>query len=250
MERFPPKMLLDKTILALISLLVCLLFLSPQILASPDTSAERLIAQTQDNLYTKECKDTALYSSDKELYAVPEAAFFVAVCLQQEPTTPKALKQAIKLLKYSYSQDYADAAFQISMSYNNGYGVEIDAFTAVDWHRKFERLSKPNTKPIMIITGEHVERVTETELLNKLESKANSGDSEAQYTLAGAYQKGQWSPIDMKKAMHWYTIAAKNGNNSANFMLGYFYCRGIGVERSIEKSNHHIKLSNRNTTCR
>lgn len=251
MENYPNKIERYGRNLAQISLFLLLFnFSSLRALAAPENSVKKLISLTQENLYTKNCRDTARYSNNQIIYSVPEAAYFVAVCLQQDPTTPKALKEAIKLLEYSQSKGLADSAFQLSMSYSNGYGVEIDPLVAIDWNRRFEQLSKPKIHPTMIIKDGAVERVTEADLLKKLQAKAKAGDIEAQYFLAKAYAKGEWGQVNMKKSIHWYKSSAKNGNDNANYMLGYYYCRGIEVEKSIAKANYHIQLSNRKAICK
>ncbi len=251
MEHPPNKIERYRRTLAQISLFLLLFsFSTLRALAAPENSTEKLINLTQENLYTESCRNTALYVNNQNLYSVPEAAYFVAVCLQQEPTTPKALSEAIKLLEYSQSKGFADAALQLSLSYSNGYGVSVNFLIATDWQREFDRLSKPTRQPTMIITGKGAKNITTADLLRNLEKKANAGDPEAEYLLAKSYEKGEWSQVDIKKSMHWYSVSAKGGNGHANFMLGYFFCRGIGVEKDTIKANHYFQLSDKISICK
>lgn len=251
MEHHPNKVECYRRTLAQISLFLLLFcFSSLRALAAPENSAKKLISLTQENLYTESCRNTALYVNNQNLYSEPEAAYFVAVCLQQEPATPKALREAIKLLEYSQSKGFADAALQLSLSYSNGYGVSVNFLIATDWQRAFDRLSKPARQPTMVITAKSAKSITTTDLLRNLEKKALTGDPEAEYLLAKSYEKGEWSQVDMKKSMHWYSISAKGGNGHANFMMGYFYCRGIGVEKDTRKANYHFQLSDKISICK
>ena len=54
----------------------------------------------------------------------------------------------------------------------------------------------------------------------KLLQKAQAGDPEAQYKLAGLYLSGEYGfPQDKQTAVDWYTKAARRGSKEALIML-------------------------------
>jgi TPR repeat protein len=235
-------------------LIIALIFLTACVNTSPthEISYSDLILLTESDLYSGECSNTNRFVGNEKLYSSPAAAYFVAVCLQRDPATAEKYRKAIHLLEYSVKNDYPDAAYQLSQTYSNGYGVEIDLLTAVDWLRIFDSLSKQkrNIQPILVVDNDSVKKTTGSKMLESLEKKAMGGDLDVQYLLAQAYDKGQWGDVNVERAMHWYTLSAESGNESASFMLGYFYCRGINVPQDKGVANQYFKNSNRNMLCK
>lgn len=62
-----------------------------------------------------------------------------------------------------------------------------------------------------------------TQAIKLLKSEALVGNENAIFLLATAYKNGKAGEIDIKKAMHWYRVAAKNGDTDAMLMLGWLY---------------------------
>ncbi|MDR1111875.1 MAG: sel1 repeat family protein [Deltaproteobacteria bacterium] len=56
---------------------------------------------------------------------------------------------------------------------------------------------------------------------------ALSGDPEAQFNMARAYELGDGVPKDVAKAIEWYEKAARNGNESAMYNLGVIHELGL-----------------------
>ena len=61
-------------------------------------------------------------------------------------------------------------------------------------------------------------------------SKANQGDTDAQFNLALLYYIGVGTPQDSKQAVYWYTKAAEQGHVNAQYSLGSLYYDGYGEE--------------------
>jgi Sel1 repeat-containing protein len=67
---------------------------------------------------------------------------------------------------------------------------------------------------------------------SKLLSKAEAGDSDAQFQVGLAYASGIGTIQDVAEAVRWYRKAADHGNPAAQNNLGSMYLRGLGVEQS------------------
>ncbi|KAK8842949.1 hypothetical protein M9Y10_025815 [Tritrichomonas musculus] len=95
---------------------------------------------------------------------------------------------------------------------------------------------------------------------------ANLNDSNAQYYLGVIYSNGEYITKDMNKAINYFilaanqnhpkaqynlgnikkgiyliTLSAMNRYKPANFLVGYFYHRGMYVKRDIDKAIHYYK---------
>lgn len=68
----------------------------------------------------------------------------------------------------------------------------------------------------------------------ELQAKAQGGDDFSANKLGVWYEKGKNGlPVDPKKAVYWYSVAAKKGNGLALHNLGDCYRDGIGVEKDL-----------------
>jgi len=81
-----------------------------------------------------------------------------------------------------------------------------------------------------------------TEHEDKLIKHATTGDKKAQYALAKHYEIGfrlgfDFSSIDgIVPDVYWYFKAAEQGYDEAQYTLGWYYLRGIGVEKDSKQS--------------
>lgn len=74
-----------------------------------------------------------------------------------------------------------------------------------------------------------------------IQSQAEAGDISAQLSLAKTYDTGATVQEDHNKMLYWYTVSAKNGNQHAQLMLGYFYCTGGSITKNIELEKNGLK---------
>ena len=73
--------------------------------------------------------------------------------------------------------------------------------------------------------GEHI--------INYLEEKIGSGDTEAQHELGELYAEGsEYVPKDIEKAIYHFTEAANKGHAPSQTRLGIMYATGEGVEEN------------------
>lgn len=83
-----------------------------------------------------------------------------------------------------------------------------------------------------------------------LTKKAEAGEAEAQFQLAGAYEKGDGVQQDENKAFEWCRKAAEQGYAQAQNSLGVMYSRGIGVEKNKEEAFHWYQKAARQSLAK
>ena len=68
----------------------------------------------------------------------------------------------------------------------------------------------------------------------RLETEANAGNPDAQYSLAAAYATGEGLELSLSKAVEWYTRAGEQGHAEALYNLGFMQILGEGTEKNVE----------------
>jgi len=79
--------------------------------------------------------------------------------------------------------------------------------------------------------------------ISQLERSAREGYAPAQYRLGLAYAAGTGVAQNLKKAVHWWRLAAKNLDAAAQLELGNAYAHGWGVRQDINRAIHYWKLA-------
>jgi TPR repeat protein len=75
---------------------------------------------------------------------------------------------------------------------------------------------------------------------------ALSGDSRAQFTLGGFYERGQLGlPQDYTESGKWYRKAAEQDHHAAQLYLGVYLAQGQGVEQNVVEGLKWILLAKR-----
>tara|TARA_R110001606_G_scaffold218857_3_gene366684 strand:- start:60 stop:536 length:477 start_codon:yes stop_codon:yes gene_type:complete len=72
---------------------------------------------------------------------------------------------------------------------------------------------------------------------------AEQGDTDAQFSLAQMYYKGQGVPQDYNEALKLYRKAAEQGNAEALYTLGLMYDDGQGVPQDYVEAHRWFNLS-------
>lgn len=67
---------------------------------------------------------------------------------------------------------------------------------------------------------------------------AEQGNAAAQHNLGVMYADGSGVAQDEAEAVHWYRLAAEQGNAAAQFNLGLMYADGSGVAQDVALSVH------------
>jgi hypothetical protein len=135
--------------------------------------------------------------------------------------------------------------------YDNGAGVEQDALIAMDWYRKGKQAENPVAQNALFLEddADGMKEVKYPEVFSKLLKQAESGDVASQYQVAVNFDTGALIPRDFDKALKWYQRAAQNNHNESRFLLGYFYCRGLGVAKDAKLANDWLQKSGRDARC-
>ncbi|MBL4829235.1 MAG: sel1 repeat family protein [Aliivibrio sp.] len=63
---------------------------------------------------------------------------------------------------------------------------------------------------------------------------AGQGNDRAQFNLGVMYKKGLGVSQDYKVAIGWYTLAAEQGNDRAQHNLGVMHAKGLGVSQDYK----------------
>ena len=76
--------------------------------------------------------------------------------------------------------------------------------------------------------------------------EAEAGKAQAQFTLGGYYERGQFGlPQDYTESGKWYRKAAEQDHHAAQLYLGVFLAQGQGVEQNVVEGLKWILLAKR-----
>ncbi len=98
--------------------------------------------------------------------------------------------------------------------------------------------SAPLTAPVVHKKAEPEIEVTPLQLFQMTKSKAEAGNSQAQYELALFYlqESSKAVPLDPFEAYNWMLKASTKNHQMAQFFLGRLYENGIGTEKNLEST--------------
>jgi len=159
--------------------------------------------------------------------------------------------KAVSYLLSAVDLGHSQAMFTMGLMYDNGNGVKQDALKALDWYRKAKLSERDYVKQLTFFreTDNGLKELNYPEIFTKLLHKAENGNVEAQYQVAENFDTGALIPRDLTKALFWYRKAADNKDRDAQYILGYFYCRGIAVTKDIQIANQWLAKSGRQARC-
>lgn len=84
------------------------------------------------------------------------------------------------------------------------------------------------------------------EALIGLFHRANTGDAEAQFHLAQAYENGTKVEKDLEEAARWLRMSAEQGNRTAAYNLAMLLDTGHGVKMNKEEAQKWYAEANKN----
>ncbi len=181
----------------------------------------------------------------------PDAHYYLGLIYTDNELQYYDIELGLLHLSTAINLGHSQAMHHMGVMYDNGIGVQQDALMANDWYRKTKRAQKPNQAKITFYKQKNntLEEVAYDELFQDLLKQAKDGNAEVQYRVAKIYDEGQLIPHDFTKALEWYEKSAQNNYEEAHFTMGYFYCRGIGVEKNLKLANDWLLKSNRMVRC-
>jgi TPR repeat protein len=180
-----------------------------------------------------------------------EAQYYLAQVYRAQ----KQFDKAFTWFKKSGDNGNSQAYFQMGLMHDNGEGVEMNPLNAMDWYRKaklseINSLSDKQAKFYDDNQNGTLKQVTANTMLEKQKQVAENGDVEAQYIVAQRLDFGIFVPRNFAEAIKWYQRAAENGHKESQFQLGYFFCRGVGVEQNKKLANEWLIKSGRKPYCK
>ncbi|WP_340255696.1 tetratricopeptide repeat protein [Roseobacter sp. HKCC-CH-9208] len=139
---------------------------------------------------------------------------------------------------YEPYQRYA-ASWLGNIHYWGWYGVERDTSVAAHWIKLGAELGDPESLELLgnlYLSGDEVPQnyalARET-----WRRAAELGSDHAAYSLGLSFENDRHGDRDFNAAMYWMVIAAKNNYGMAQFMLGQWYERGIGMPQNHETAH-------------
>ena len=78
-------------------------------------------------------------------------------------------------------------------------------------------------------------------IVKKLQSRAEAGESDAQFTLGKLYYYGFGIEHNFTKAIKWFRASANHGHASAQFLLGEAHEKGKGLDRDYTQAAKYYK---------
>ena len=181
----------------------------------------------------------------------PDAHYYLGLIFSDRQSKYFDVIKGISHISSAIDLGHSQAMFHMGMMYDNGIGVQRNALVANDWYRKARKAESPVKKILHYYKGKGngLVEVQYSEILQNLISQAENGNAEIQFQLAQIYDDGKLVPRDFGNALHWYKKAAMNEYGEAQFTLGYFYCRGIGVQKDKKIANEWLIKSKRTDRC-
>jgi uncharacterized protein len=181
----------------------------------------------------------------------PDAHYYLGLIFSDRQSKYFDAQKAISHISSAIELGHSQAMFHMGMMYDNGIGVKRNALVANDWYRKARKAEAPVKRALSFYKekGNGIVEIQYSDVLNDLISQAKNGNAEIQFQLARIYDDGKLVPRDFDKAIYWYQKAALNKYEEAQFTLGYFYCRGIGVKKNKEIANEWLIKSKRSDRC-
>ena len=138
------------------------------------------------------------------------------------------------------------AAYELAKLYSSGNGVEADAEKAQSLYQAALKgfLDSEKSRPAVWreyrIAGMYEKGlgtdVNVQEAIRWYKTAADNGDGHAAYHLGHIYQDGQIAEQDFSAALKWFEKAADLGNKYAWYSLGCLYCDGKGIRQNFSKA--------------
>jgi TPR repeat protein len=144
--------------------------------------------------------------------------YHLAVAYRHGRGVDKDQKSERHWLREAAKQNHAEAAFDLATMYATGRGVARDLKEAARWCQR---------------AAEHGHALARQDL-ERL--RAEAGEADAQFSLAGKHANGQGVKKDDTKALGWYRKAADQGHAPAQASLARLYATGQGVKKDEKEA--------------
>lgn len=237
----------DSTAKPLLKPLLAIIFVFMPLLAN----SENLATKAEHAFYAGDLRTAQNYYAELAQTENPNAHYYLGLIKKMSGTEQRNNKNMLAHFKKAASLGHALAMWELGVAYEAGDGVDQNQYIAMDWFRKSEQHSTLSDDTVFFITKPDgtLTQYQPAEYFEYLLMKAKAGDTDAQFSVAALYDKGQLTSVDRNAALKWYLTAAQSGHKRAAYMASYFYCRGIVAEKEPAKANYWASKSNLTTKC-
>lgn len=148
----------------------------------------------------------------------------------------------IEQLLEHYNRGVSEAAFLIARAYHYGEkGAVVDYEKAFSFYQKTIEQGGHGANnayfdlALMYLDGKGVPQNTAT-AISYFEQTANKNFALSCTMLGEIYRRGKYAPIDMEKAVYWYTRGSELGQVTSEVCLAELYFQGkVGNKQELEK---------------
>lgn len=146
-----------------------------------------------------------------------------------------------EFLEQEKQQPDAFTEYRIAEMYLFGKGTEADPSKSAEWFQKAVESGNPQAayelaKLYEVGNGvahdaEKSHELYQTALKGFLASDQENPNAGQEYRIAGMYEQGLGTEVNIQSSVKWYAIAATNGHGHAAYRLGKLYLNGIVVQK-------------------
>ncbi|MDT8068579.1 MAG: tetratricopeptide repeat protein [Terriglobia bacterium] len=138
--------------------------------------------------------------------------------------TAKNYPEALRCFRAASERGSADAQFNLALMYHHGYGVPVDTSEAAKWYEIAARQGDVRAQNVLATLYENGDGVAKDQgqALKWFKKAADSRYAMAQFNLGIHYLE----EYDHPAAMHWFLLAANQGNSAAARNLIALYLHG------------------------
>ena len=160
--------------------------------------------------------------------------------------------EAFPSIKTEAENGNPEAQYILAEMYFYAFGTSFDANKAIEWYNRsacngwpnaMEQLGDMYADGIEVDEDEDIAREWYAQALKEYQNRAEKGDAESLYNLAGMYYWGSGIKQDRIHAFDLYKLAAEKGNADAKYQLGKMYRYGEGVEQNFTKSEEWYRAA-------
>lgn len=214
-------------------------------------NSKELATKAENAFYAGDLKAAKNYYSELAKADNSNAHYYLGLIEKMSSSEQRSSVSMLAHFKKAANLGHALAMWEIGVAHEAGDGVQMDQFAAMDWFRQSEQHSALPDDSIFFVTkpdGVQTEYAA-AGYLEYLVKQAQAGDTNAQFSVATFYDKGQFTAVNRNAALKWYLAAAQNGHIRAASFASYFYCRGIVGDKDPVKAQFWAKKSNLTTQC-
>ncbi|MDH5256631.1 MAG: sel1 repeat family protein [Gammaproteobacteria bacterium] len=191
--------------------------------------------------YQQKNYEKAKYWLEKRANAgEPDAQYHYANILRFGLGTSQQTSSARKWYSKAAEQGHKQAQYELALMFQKGIGARKNTNTAEKWFKKAAKQNHKQARHALknLPESEQKPKKSAQELfLEKNKKLAKSGDTEAQFNLAKAYQTGKKAPKNLKESLKWLETAANSNHPDAQYQLASIYLEGNEVvSKNLEKA--------------